>query len=144
MIFTSQSPEETISFGEKIGSCLKPGDILALQGTLAAGKTTITKGIARGLGVSETVTSPTFTLISEYTGTVPLYHMDMYRLGSIQEFNDLGTEELLYGSGVCIIEWSERILSELPESTIQISIDIIGEEKRTITVKNWPYGDIPV
>jgi tRNA threonylcarbamoyladenosine biosynthesis protein TsaE len=143
MTLTSSSPEQTIKIGEHIGSCLKKGDILALQGTLAAGKTTITKGIARGLGITEDVTSPTFTLISEYEGRCPLYHMDVYRLDSTEAFLDLGVEEMLYGSGVCIIEWSEKVMSELPASTIIIKLETVDGNKRKITIDNWTYGDIP-
>lgn len=119
------------------------GDILALQGTLAAGKTTITKGIARGLGIDENVTSPTFTLISEYRGRLPLYHMDVYRLDSTEDFINLGVEELLYGDGVCVIEWSEKVMAELPASSIIILLETETDGKRSITVKNWPYGDFP-
>ena len=95
MILQSFSSEETIRIGEKIGSHLQKGDIIALQGFLAAGKTTITKGIALGLGIDEDVTSPTFTLISEYYGRLPLYHFDVYRLDSVEDFLNLGSEEML-------------------------------------------------
>lgn len=142
MTLTSASPETTMEIGRRIGACLRKGDILALQGTLAAGKTTITKGIALGLGISEDVTSPTFTLISEYEGKIPLYHMDVYRLDSPESFIDLGVEELLYGNGVCVIEWSEKVMSELPGSTIVIKIEMISPSERSITVVNWPYEEI--
>lgn len=127
--------------GEKIGLFLQRGDVIALQGTLAAGKTTITKGIARSLGVTEEITSPTFTLISVYEGNLPLYHMDVYRLAGIEDFSDLGPEEMLYGDGVCIIEWSEKVMSELPKNSIIITLSA-ENEKRTITIENWPYGDL--
>jgi len=143
MTLTSSSPEQTINIGEYIGSKLRKGDVLALQGTLAAGKTTITKGIAKGLGIPDDVTSPTFTLISEYEGTLPLYHMDVYRLDSTEAFNDLGVEEMLYGRGVCVIEWSEKVMSELPESAIVIRLETTAAEQRSITIENWPYGEIP-
>ncbi len=137
----TKTPEETIKLGYSIGSQLHKGDIIALQGTLAAGKTTITKGIADALAVTESVTSPTFTLISEYEGRLPVYHMDVYRLDGIDDFLNLGVEELLYGDGICIIEWSEKILSELPpEKTIIIKLEVKKDNTRQITINNWKYG----
>lgn len=143
MTFYTESAEQTIGLGEKIGSFLRPGDIIALQGTLAAGKTTITKGIARSLGITEDITSPTFTLISVYEGRLPLYHMDVYRLEGGEDFIDLGAEEMLYGNGVCVIEWSEKIMDELPSGTIIIKL-FAENEKRTVTIENWTYGDFTV
>ena len=137
------SREETIQLGQKIGSKLKKGDILAMQGTLAAGKTTITKGIALALGVKEDITSPTFCLISEYEGNMPLYHMDVYRLDGTEDFINLGVDDMLYGNGVCIIEWSEKIMDELPKSTIIIKLEPVGNtDERNITIQNWPYGEL--
>ena len=143
MTLTTRSPDETMRLGEYIGSRLRKGDILALQGTLAAGKTTITKGIAAGLGISEDVTSPTFTLISEYYGRLPLYHMDVYRLDSTEDFLNLGVEEMLYGNGVCVIEWSEKVMACLPRETIIVRLEADLDGNRSITIENWPYGDIP-
>ncbi|MBP5402858.1 MAG: tRNA (adenosine(37)-N6)-threonylcarbamoyltransferase complex ATPase subunit type 1 TsaE [Treponema sp.] len=142
--FYTSSSEETIELGKKIGNFLHKGDILAMQGTLAAGKTTITKGIAESLGVAETITSPTFCLISEYEGKMPLYHLDVYRLDGPEDFINLGTDDLLYGDGVSIIEWSEKIMEELPDSTIIISLtpQEDNSQKRKIEIKNWPYGEI--
>ena len=140
MTFYTESAEQTIGLGEKIGSFLRPGDIIALQGTLAAGKTTITKGIAHALGIAEDITSPTFTLISVYEGRLPLYHMDVYRLEGSADFSDLGAEEMLYGNGICVIEWSEKIMDELPSRTIIIKLSA-ENEKRTVTIENWTYGD---
>ena len=111
--FITKNSDETIELGYKIGQKLKKGNILAMQGTLAAGKTTITKGIAKALEISDTITSPTFCLISEYYGKMPLYHMDVYRLEGSEDFENLGTEDMLYGDGVCIIEWSEKIMDSL-------------------------------
>lgn len=143
MKLISLSAEHTMEIGARIGSFLQKGDVIALEGTLAAGKTTLTRGIARALAIDEPVTSPTFTLISEYYGKLPLYHMDVYRLDSIDEFLDLGVEDMLYGDGICIIEWSEKISDTLPDSTITISISIPDTtDQRVITIKNWPYGDI--
>lgn len=140
--FTTTSADETISLGKKIGSLLQKGDIIAMQGTLAAGKTTITKGIAQALGVKDTITSPTFCLISEYEGKMPLYHMDVYRLDGAEDFANLGTEDMLYGEGVSIIEWSEKIMEELPKKTIVLKIDPHEDGTRTITIENWPHGEI--
>lgn len=108
-----------------------------MQGTLAAGKTTITKGIAKSLNVDDTVTSPTFCLISEYEGEMPLYHMDVYRLDSVEDFINLGTEDMLYGNGVTIIEWSEKIMSELPPETIILYLEAQDDGSRKINITNF-------
>ncbi len=142
LTFTTSSAEETISLGQKIGKLLKKGDIIAMQGTLAAGKTTITKGIAQALGITETITSPTFCLISEYQGSMPLYHMDVYRLDGAEDFINLGTDDMLYGDGVSIIEWSEKIMDELPSSTIILKITPQDDGKRLIEIDNWKNGEI--
>ena len=142
LTFTTSSAEETIELGKKIGKLLKKGDIIAMQGTLAAGKTTITKGIAQALGITETITSPTFCLISEYEGTMPLYHMDVYRLDGTEDFINLGTDDMLYGDGVSIIEWSEKIMDELPSSTIILKITPQEDSKRLIEIDNWNNGEI--
>lgn len=115
--------EETEVLGIKIGSLLKKGDIVCLNGDLGAGKTTFTKSIGRGLGVEEYITSPTFSLINEYRGRFPLYHFDLYRLENILEIDDLGFDEYLFGSGVCIIEWAEKIEKFLPRDIIVIDIE---------------------
>ncbi|MCR5605249.1 MAG: tRNA (adenosine(37)-N6)-threonylcarbamoyltransferase complex ATPase subunit type 1 TsaE [Treponema sp.] len=138
----TNTADETIALGEKIGALLKPGDILAMEGTLAAGKTTITKGIAKALGVEDTITSPTFCLVSEYSGKMPLYHMDVYRLDGAEDFQGLGVDDMLYGEGVSIIEWSEKIRDELPRKTITIKLEPADDGSRTITIKNWPYAQI--
>ena len=142
LTFNTNSADETIELGEKIGRLLKKGDIIAMQGTLAAGKTTITKGIAKALGVSDTITSPTFCLISEYSGKMPLYHMDVYRLEGSEDFINLGTDDMIYGNGVSIIEWSEKIMDELPKKTILLKITPGNGDERTITIENWNNGDI--
>ena len=140
--FITNSAEETIELGKKIGSLLQKGDIIAMQGTLAAGITTITKGIAEALDIKDTITSPTFCLISEYEGKMPLYHMDVYRLDSAEDFANLGTEDMLYGEGVSIIEWSEKIMEELPKKTIILKLIPHEDGSRTITIENWPHGEI--
>ncbi len=135
----SNSAESTIKIGKIIGSSLKKGTVIAFKGTLAAGKTTLTKGIAEALQIDEVITSPTFTLISEYDGKLPLYHFDVYRLDTVEDFLNLGSEELVYGDGICVIEWSEKIESALPKDAIIIEIEILTPETRKIIIKNWPY-----
>ncbi len=139
LTFHTATPEETIDLGMRIGALLEKGDVLAMTGTLAAGKTTITKGIAKALGIDDEVTSPTFCLISEYYGTkMPLYHMDVYRLEGEEDFINLGVDDMLYGSGVCIIEWSEKVQKELPKRTIFMEIVPNEDGSRDVTIKNWP------
>jgi len=128
-VFRCAEPTQMTQLGERIGALLKPGAILALRGGLGAGKTTLTKGLARGLRIGEEITSPTFTLISEYDGPIPLYHMDAYRLSGAEEFLELGVQDLLYGKGICVIEWSERVSEALPEDVIRI--DIMNETDGT-------------
>ena len=142
MVRVSKTPEETIELGRKIGRLLTKGDVIAMQGTLAAGKTTITKGIAESLGVTDTITSPTFCLISEYSGKMPLYHMDVYRLDGGEDFINLGTDDMIYGEGVSIIEWSEKIMDELPKKTIILKLEPQEDGSRIITIENWPHGEI--
>lgn len=142
MTFITNSPEETIELGIRIGKALKKGDVIAMQGTLAAGKTTITKGIAQALGITDTITSPTFCLISEYYGKMPLYHMDVYRLDGEEDFVNLGTDDMIYGDGVSIIEWSEKIMNELPKKTIILKITPQDDGSRKIELENWNNGEI--
>ena len=108
MKFHTKSAEETIALGKRLGSFLKKGDVVALQGSLAAGKTTITKGIALALEIQDTITSPTFCLISEYQGKMPLYHFDVYRLQGADDFANLGADDMIYGDGVCLMRRSCR------------------------------------
>ena len=138
----TNTAEETIELGRKIGRLLTKGDVIAMQGTLAAGKTTITKGIAESLGVTDTITSPTFCLISEYSAKMPLYHMDVYRLDGGEDFINLGTDDMIYGDGVSIIEWSEKIMDELPKKTIILKLEPQEDGSRIITIENWPHGEI--
>lgn len=135
----SNSAEDTINIGKIIGSSLTKGTVIAFKGTLAAGKTTLTKGIAESLEIDEVITSPTFTLVSEYEGKLPLYHFDVYRLDTVEDFLNIGSEEMMYGDGVCAIEWSEKIESALPKDAIIIEIEILTPETRKITIKNWLY-----
>ena len=141
MKFHTKSAEETIALGKRLGSFLKKGDVVALQGSLAAGKTTITKGIALALEIQDTITSPTFCLISEYKGKMPLYHFDVYRLQGADDFANLGADDMIYGDGVCLIEWSEKIMDELPKKTIVIRLEVSksADSERDVFVENWPY-----
>ncbi|MDC7234060.1 MAG: tRNA (adenosine(37)-N6)-threonylcarbamoyltransferase complex ATPase subunit type 1 TsaE [Spirochaetales bacterium] len=133
--FYSSSFEETLEWGEKIGKQLRPGDIVALNGDLGAGKTSISKGIALALGIKDDITSPTYTIVSEYDGEIPLYHMDMYRIDGIEEFELLGVDELLFGNGVSLIEWSERISEYLPDDCKSLQISILEDGRRKIILK---------
>lgn len=142
LTFHTKTEQETIQLGEKIGRLLKKGDIIAMQGTLAAGKTTITKGIARALEITDTITSPTFCLISEYYGRMPLYHFDVYRLEGTEDFINLGADDMLYGDGVSIIEWSEKIMDELPSRTIILRLTPQEDGSRIIEIENWNNGEI--
>lgn len=137
LTFYTYSAEETISLGVKIGKKLKKGDIIAMQGTLAAGKTTVTKGIAKALDICDEITSPTFCLISEYYGKMPLYHIDVYRLDGAEDFINLGVDDMLYGNGVSIIEWSEKIIDELPKKTIILRILPQKDGSRKIEIENF-------
>ena len=120
--FHTESAGETERLGERIGSALEPGIVVALTGDLGAGKTTLTKGIARGLGVSDLIHSPTFTLIHEHKGRLPLYHFDLYRLDSPEQLDDLGYEDYFYSDGVSIVEWSEKAQELLPPDHLEIRI----------------------
>ena len=129
----TSSPEETERLGERIGRALEPGIVVALIGELGAGKTTLTKGIARGLEVPDLVHSPTFTLIHEHKGRLPVYHFDLYRLDTPEQIEDLGYEDYFNGQGVTIIEWAEKIPSLLPDDHLEIRIS--GEDDaRTFTL----------
>lgn len=120
--FETFSPEETLAIAGLLGSKLKGGEVIALEGELGAGKTLFVKGLAQGLGVEEPVTSPTFTLIHQYEGKIPLTHFDVYRLPSPESLEELGYEEFFYGSGVTAVEWSDLIRAYLPREYLLISI----------------------
>lgn len=124
MIYESTSAEMTAELGRKIGKALNPGDIICIDGNLGVGKTVFTQGVAEGLGITESVCSPTFTLVQEYhEGRVPLYHFDVYRISGPWDMDDLGYEEYFYGDGVCMIEWGSMIDELLPANTIFIKIE---------------------
>jgi tRNA threonylcarbamoyladenosine biosynthesis protein TsaE len=133
--FVSTSALETTAYGERIAAHLKGGEVIALIGGLGAGKTTLAKGIARGLGVEDEVVSPSFTLIQQYEGRLALTHIDLYRLDGSEEFEMIGGEEFLYTDGVTLIEWAEKIGDLLPKDLKKITIAIEENLDRTITVE---------
>ena len=142
MQFVSHSTQETEHFGEEVAKSLRGGDVLAFTGSLGMGKTAFTRGLARGLGCCGRVTSPTFTIVNEYDGKTPLFHFDMYRLGSSDELFDIGWDDYLARGGVCAVEWSERVSDALPDDTIYVDI-ARGEEDentRTITVTGGRFA----
>ena len=132
----SNSIQETIGYGREFAQTLSPGDIVCLEGDLGAGKTHFVKGIASYFGVKEsTVSSPTFTLINEYAGSIPVYHFDCYRLKSEQEALEIGAEEYFYGEGISIVEWPQKIGNLLPLESVWISITHKGENQREIIIE---------
>ena len=135
MQYTTNSPAETEAVGEALAKVLRPGTVLAYTGDLGAGKTAFTRGLARGLGATERVTSPTYTIVNEYlSGRLPLFHFDMYRLGSSDDLWDIGWEDYLQRGGICAVEWSENV-DDAMENAIYIRIEKTGEETRRITVE---------
>ena len=136
----THSPAETEALGEALARLLRPGDVVALTGDLAAGKTRFVAGLARGLGLSDPVTSPTFAIAHEYRdGSLPLFHFDMYRLSSSEELYDIGWEDYLAQGGVCAVEWSENVADAMPPQSIFVDIRILEEETREITIR-MPEG----
>ena len=136
MEFITNAPEQTEEIGCALGKVIKPGTVIAYRGDLGAGKTAFTRGLARGLGAKDLVTSPTYTIVNEYLGgRLPLFHFDMYRLGSSDELFDIGWEDYLIRGGVCAVEWSERVTDALPEDTLWVDIARgSGENDRIITI----------
>jgi tRNA threonylcarbamoyladenosine biosynthesis protein TsaE len=130
LIFETGTEQATILLGERLARFLKPGTVVAFYGDLGAGKTTMIKGFARGLGVQETVKSPSFVIITEYSGRLPVYHIDLYRLESPEQFIEIGLESYLQGEGVCLIEWAERAENLLPPATIRIRLSITSGGRR--------------
>src|SRR2546427_329483 len=131
----SASPEETQDAGERLGRALGPGAVVALTGELGAGKTCFIQGLVRGLGVSVRATSPTFVLINQYRGRVPIYHVDAYRTQSLRELLEIGVDELMGGDGVTVVEWADKLLPLLPPGTIEVRIAGVGDEPRAITIR---------
>ena len=137
MDYISHSVTETEHIGEALAKTLKGGDVVAYYGDLGAGKTAFTRGLARGLGCTGRVSSPTFTIVNEHEGTLPLFHFDMYRLSDEEELFDIGWEDYLTRGGICAVEWSERVSGALPEDAITVTIErhSENEEWRRITIK---------
>ena len=135
MIYITESPAETEALGAALGKILSPGSVLAYRGDLGAGKTAFTRGLARGLGYTEPVTSPTYTIVNEYIGgRLPLFHFDMYRLGSAEDLWDIGWEDYLERGGVCAVEWSENV-EEAMEGAISVTLEKTGENSRRIILE---------
>jgi tRNA threonylcarbamoyladenosine biosynthesis protein TsaE len=140
MVVTTQSAAETRFMGECLGRVLEPGDVVTLSGDLGAGKTCFAQGVALGLGVDRSlpVTSPTFTILNEYQGRCPFYHFDFYRFRPGEDLRDLGFEEQFAGTGVCLVEWPERLAGSLTPEYLELCITLLDEESRKITVT--PHG----
>ena len=133
-VIVSRSPEETQAIGAELGAELAAGDVVACLGELGAGKTCFLQGLARGLGVTSAVTSPTFVLVNQYRGRLPVYHLDAYRTESLAELADLGVEEMLHGDGVTVVEWADKLGPLLPPHTITVTITGLGDEPRDIEI----------
>jgi len=141
---SSHSAEQTRKIGAKLGELAASGDVILLEGELGVGKTCLTQGIARGLSIDDYVISPTFVLLREYRGRLPLYHIDFYRLDSIEEMAQLGLEDYLYSSGVCVVEWAEKGLDILPEEHLYIKMQHLAstERKLSFTPKGARYVEM--
>ncbi len=142
MIYITNSPAETEALAEKLAPHLTAGTVIAYRGDLGAGKTAFTRGLARGLGYTDMVTSPTYTIVNEYLGgRLPLFHFDMYRLASGDDLWDIGWEDYLDRGGICAVEWSENV-SDALEDPLTITIEKLGENTRRITVEGEAYADL--
>lgn len=133
MEFTSNSPLETEALGQRLAAQLHPGDIVSFYGDLGAGKTAFIRGMALGLGVTDPVTSPTYTIVNEYRGRIPLFHFDLYRLSGPDDLFDIGWEDYLARGGICAVEWSERAEEEL-EDSVKVTIQRLSDTQRRITI----------
>ena len=134
----SHSPEQTQKLGMRIGELSLPGDVFLLVGELGAGKTCLTQGIAWGLGIEEYALSPSFVIMRELYGRLPLYHIDLYRLDRIEESMELGLDDYFYGQGICVVEWAEKALSILPREHLLIKISYLSDTGRSFQME--PYG----
>ena len=132
----SHSPEETQKLGMRLGELAQAGDVFLLVGDLGSGKTCLTQGVAWGLGIHEYALSPSFVIIRELKGRLPLYHIDLYRLDCIEESMDLGLDDYLYGRGVCVVEWAEKALSILPQENLLIKIDYLDDTERSLHLQS--------
>jgi tRNA threonylcarbamoyladenosine biosynthesis protein TsaE len=135
LLFTSESPEDTLAIARALGAALRPGDVVALYGDLGAGKTLFCKGVGEALGIPpDRIVSPTFTIVTEHAGTLPLTHIDVYRLAGVREAEDIGMRELLSGDGVCLVEWAEKVAELLPTDCIQVKFSFSGDDRREIAI----------
>ena len=141
--YESRSAKETQRIGRALGERLRAGDVVATIGELGAGKTCFLQGLVRGLGVSETATSPTFVLINQYRGRLPVYHLDAYRTESLTELLDLGLEEIFYGEGVTVVELADKLLPLLPPHAITVRMSGLGDEPREILIEGLPEDIVP-
>ncbi len=134
--WVTRRPSETVELGKTLGKCLARGDVVALYGELGSGKTTFVKGLAAGLGARhpEAVRSPTFVLLNLYSGRLPIYHVDLYRVHSLERLHDIGYEEYAFGEGVMVIEWAEKARQVLPEGAIHVWLKTLDERSREIRV----------
>jgi len=139
MKVTSNDVKDTLALGRKLGQHLKSGNVVSLRGNLGAGKTVLAKGVALSLDINEPIVSPTFTLVQEYEGKMKMYHIDLYRISGEEEFEMMGGEEFLYSSGICLIEWSEKIQDMLPKNTIYVNITINKDQSREIEIKGVDF-----
>ena len=135
MIVKTNSEAETEALGERLAKCLRAGAVVALYGDLGAGKTAFVRGMARGLDIRESVSSPTFTIVNEYPGDPALFHFDMYRLKNAEELYGIGWEDYLDRNGICVTEWSERIEEALPEDAVRGTISRLSDSERSIRVE---------
>lgn len=133
--FVCNTEQDMENLGREIASRCKAGTVISLRGSLGAGKTVFARGVARFLGVKEAIVSPTFTLVQEYEGSMPMYHMDLYRINSEEDFFMIGGEDMLFSNGLCLIEWSEIINSLLPSGTVFINIKVEPDQRRIVEVK---------
>ena len=136
MVYRTENTAQTEALGQQLGRTLAPGSVVAFRGGLGMGKTAFTRGLAQGLGCTGRVTSPTFTIVNEYRGNIPLFHFDMYRLDSSDALFDIGWEDYLDRGGVCAVEWSENVADAMPEGTVYVTIrrSPEGENARIITI----------
>jgi tRNA threonylcarbamoyladenosine biosynthesis protein TsaE len=134
----SGSPQETLSIGESIGRRLPGGAVVLLIGPLGAGKTTLAKGIARGLGIEEEIISPTYTIVCEYPGAKPLHHIDLYRVEGCEQVESLGLDDILWADGVSLVEWGEKLPQDFIRKPVRVGISMGGGDERIITVQGLP------
>ncbi len=138
LVRPTRSPDETQALGERLGRALAAGDVVALSGELGAGKTAFVQGLARGLGVAGRVSSPTFTIVNEHQGRVPLFHVDFYRLERAAELDAIGFDDYFARGGVVVVEWGDRFPAALPRERLEVRIAITGDEERTLTISGPP------